>query len=163
MRERGAARNLNGDRPARGRDSHPSTDTVTSGRAPDSWRPTSLSGPVLCWGRGSGDPRTPSSLPPRSSTSPAGFLSPSSGLLGVPLPGGSWLRLRSPRREGKAAQEQLHIPPSREGTKGVLASSRNFGGPLANFPQQTGGSCAKPSAWWSPTSGSTQSSRVASG
>lgn len=48
---------LLGDRPDHGKDSHPSPVTVTSVRAPDSWRPKSISRSVLCWGRVSWDPR----------------------------------------------------------------------------------------------------------
>lgn len=57
-------------------------------------------------------------LPSRSSASPLGFLSPTSGLPGVPLPRGSWLPLWIVGWEEKAPKEQLKVPPSRDSCKG---------------------------------------------
>lgn len=116
LREQGDPQILLGDRPAHGKDSHPSPVTVTSVRAPDSWRPKSISRPVLCWGRVLWDPRgavfatiaqlrvsLAFSLPHQ------GFPDPSSSeVLAAPLGRGM---------EKKAPQEQLYIPPLLEGRK----------------------------------------------
>ncbi|KAK2100623.1 hypothetical protein P7K49_021971 [Saguinus oedipus] len=64
----------------------------------------------------------------------------------------------------KAPQEQLQILPSPGGEeRRSLASSHNFRGSPVNFLPRTGVSRAKPHARLSPTSGSTQSSRVPGG
>lgn len=141
-REQGAPPNLRGDRPAHGKDSNASLHPVPSVRAPDSWSPQSLSGPVLCWERVWGIPGAPSSLPSGSSVSPLGFLSPTSGLPGVPLPGGPGCASGSCDRRRKLRRNNSTPAFLLEGMK-VLVSSHNFGAPRQLPPR--GPAAAPPS------------------
>lgn len=161
-REQGAPPNLRGDRPAHGKDSNASLHPVPSVRAPDSWSPQSLSGPVLCWERVWGIPGAPSSLPSGSSVSPLGFLSPTSGLPGVPLPGGPGCASGSCDRRRKLRRNNS-TPAFSAGGDESSSLFPQLRGPQATSPPRTGGRRAKPRARRSPTSGSIQSSRVPGG
>ena len=132
LREQGAPRNLRGDRPAHGKDSYLSPKPVTSVGAPDSWRPKSLSRPLLCWGRVSGDPGAPSS--PMAQLCVSSWLSlPHFRASRRPSPSGSRAAPLDRGVGGESSAGATQSPPFSglvQGTKGgVLASSNNFGPP----------------------------------
>lgn len=108
-----------------------------------------------------GIPGTQSSLPWRSSASPRFFL-PQIRASRDPSP----LEVSAAplgRGMGESSAGATPYPPSPGGEERSSGLFPQLWGPPANFPPRTGGSRAKPHTWCSPTSGSTQSSRVPGG